>query len=766
MKRRLITVSVILLILCLLTAAAGAEDAGTNDRLYAKQAEDGLWGYSDAVGKWVIPAQYQDADDFRGNYARVCIRKDDGYIYDGIINRSGEFVLQPEYDIEDGYGEGFGGFGTWDDGYYIVWQVDRNDDKSCGFFDVPSGFFSGLKYENVLDTYGMCDLIPVSEKRDGTEYMGFADRTTGELVLPYQYWISTEYFISAFHEGVEALAPMTGQDEETGDAVPGKFELVKTDGGIIQLPDGISAVDGSRMSEGLIEVMDDSTGLFGYADINGNVVIKPAYAWASVFVDGKAKVELTEDNYALIDREGKIVLLDEDEQFTVIMAENAGTGKPRYAFRGENGLFGYIDEQGQVVMPPQFIHADDFAGDYAEVEVMPEVSIENREGLINTNGEWVLHPDKSAWLKRSDDGLYILGLNGKCGFLDIETGFFSGYLYDDVIPQYLYGYASDGNTSSLIRIKIDGKTGFADRKTGGIRIPCQYEAADDFARGYATVTSPDGQTLLIDENGKEYIAPEGTTIDGNRFSDGLCVVQDKESGLYGYMDMEGKLVIPAEYSSAYSFDDETASVRKDNVWYEITPEGQLKVAPKNTETRWYISENMDYIQQEDNPDTLAVFGEGDTLLFTVTVPNLKYIKACGADGVLWYEIEDPEGKDYETRHRYGLMSDQGDILTGPLFSRKYSNRRYADFCEGLCAVTDVESGKAGYIDAVGNWVIPPRYKEAESFINGRAWVTEGRPAPFGSYGWIIYERKLINQAGEVLFTETVPDTGEYEYEYY
>ena len=394
MKRRLITVSVILLILCLLTAAAGAEDAGTNDRLYAKQAEDGLWGYSDAVGKWVIPAQYHYAEDFRGNYARVTVLDEDEYGKDGIINRSGEFVLQPEYDIEDGYEEGFGGFGSRDEGYYMI---NQDPEGNWGFFDIPSGFFSGLKYEYVLDTYGVCDFIPVSEIQDGTEYMGFADRTTGELVLPYQYWADTENGISAFHEGVEVLAPVIGQDEETGDAVPGKFMLVKADGGIILLPDGISAVEGSRMSEGLIAVKDDSTGLYGYADISGNVVIAPAYIYAGGFTDGQARVKLTEDSYARIDWEGKIVLREEDEQFTVVMAENAGAGKPKYAYRGENGLFGYIDEKGHVVMPPQFAYANDFEGHFASVKVFSEVAY-TRDGLIDTDGQWVVYPDSSVLL--------------------------------------------------------------------------------------------------------------------------------------------------------------------------------------------------------------------------------------------------------------------------------------------------------------------------------------------------------------------------------
>ena len=141
MKRWIIIVSVILMILCLLAAAAGAEDAGMNDELYPKQAENELWGYSDAAGTWVISAQYQEADDFRGNYARVSICKEDGNYYDGIIDRGGEFVLQPDYYIDDGQDDYVKGYGTWDDGYYIV----NREDAPEGFFDVRSGSFSGLK---------------------------------------------------------------------------------------------------------------------------------------------------------------------------------------------------------------------------------------------------------------------------------------------------------------------------------------------------------------------------------------------------------------------------------------------------------------------------------------------------------------------------------------------------------------------------------------------------------------------------------------------
>ena len=89
-----------------------------------------------------------------------------------------------------------------------------------------------------------------------------------------------------------------------------------------------------------------------------------------------------------------------------------------------------------------------------------------------------------------------------------------------------------------------------------------------------------------------------------------------------------------------------------------------------------------------------------------------------------------------------------------------------DFQEGLCAVEEAATDRHGYIDAAGNWVIPPRYLNAESFVNGSAWVEDERLIPIGDYGNKVTERKLINQAGEVLFTETVPDTKTYRYDYH
>ena len=50
--------------------------------------------------------------------------------------------------------------------------------------------------------------------------------------------------------------------------------------------------DHDNPSEGYFRIMD-SNELFGFANMRGNVVIKPQYKFANPFKDGKAKVTIT-----------------------------------------------------------------------------------------------------------------------------------------------------------------------------------------------------------------------------------------------------------------------------------------------------------------------------------------------------------------------------------------------------------------------------------------------------------------------------------------
>jgi hypothetical protein len=61
-----------------------------------------------------------------------------------------------------------------------------------------------------------------------------------------------------------------------------------------------------------------------------------------------------------------------------------------YAAKGDNGLWGHIDETGNWVIPPKFDSASDFRGNYAWIQQG------DREGFANRDGEIVLLLDENV----------------------------------------------------------------------------------------------------------------------------------------------------------------------------------------------------------------------------------------------------------------------------------------------------------------------------------------------------------------------------------
>ena len=95
MRCRLITLLLILVLVFPVCACA------EEDMLYPACGEEELWGYINIRGEWVIPPQYGAAYDF-GKARYTVASTVDGY--DGIIDRQGNWVVEPHYFIaEPGY---------------------------------------------------------------------------------------------------------------------------------------------------------------------------------------------------------------------------------------------------------------------------------------------------------------------------------------------------------------------------------------------------------------------------------------------------------------------------------------------------------------------------------------------------------------------------------------------------------------------------------------------------------------------------------------
>ncbi|MBQ9438749.1 MAG: WG repeat-containing protein [Lachnospiraceae bacterium] len=459
------TLALFIFMLCLLSLCAAGAGAEEKTALFPARGENGKIGYIDRAGEWVIAPQFDSAGDFRGDYASVSVypedfdpETDDLWDMDceGIIDREGNFVLPPVYSL--GAGQDGSYFGGRDAGIWLVyrrgdyaWGKDEEGEEILlqyplyGFFDIPSGCFSGLKWDDVWPWCSDSRLIPVMDD-DGA---GYADRSTGEMVIPCQYFDCDP---GNFHEGVASVAFV---DEDWN---PFSFFLIDETGAEIPLPEGIHSLCRSYASEGRITVENEQE-LRGYADLQGNVVIPPQFLWTEGFQDGFALVMFQEGDWGFIDRDGNTVsrgMVDTGrwgpdfangalavqtapDVFTVC----AVTGEELFAFtftenlerfhlyppmknglcwfceyeKGGRSLWGLVNLRGEVVSEAQWQMADFEPKDFPEG--LQLVMQDGKWGFIDATGQIAL-PLIYDWAYSFENGLAWVEIGNRCGYIDRE----------------------------------------------------------------------------------------------------------------------------------------------------------------------------------------------------------------------------------------------------------------------------------------------------------------------------------------------------------
>lgn len=117
-----------------------------------------------------------------------------------------------------------------------------------------------------------------------------------------------------------------------------------------------------------------------------------------------------------------------------------------------------------------------------------------------------------------------------------------------------------------------GKYGFSDRENQELLIPANYDYADSFSEGLASVRK-DGKYGYIDKSGKTVIP--FIYVDAMRFYAGLAIVA--KDGKYGYIDRSGKTVIPFLYDYADYYSLGLARVKKAGKWGYIDKSGKTVI---------------------------------------------------------------------------------------------------------------------------------------------------------------------------------------------
>lgn len=154
---------------------------------------------------------------------------------------------------------------------------------------------------------------------------------------------------------------------------------------------------------------------------------------------------------------------------------------------------------------------------------------------------------------------------GKWGFIDDTGKMLTTFKYDDV----------NSFSENMAGVKLDGKWGYIDT-TGEEVIPPKYDDVERFNNGLAAV-SIDRKWGLIDKNGEVKCKIEFDSIFNN---EEMFLIRVNLDGMTGYINRDGKTVVPAKYNEVINYNDEAVVVRIKKKWGVCDSTGQIAVPLK------------------------------------------------------------------------------------------------------------------------------------------------------------------------------------------
>lgn len=376
--------------------------------LYPAVDAAGLWGYIDEQGTWQVPAKFEQAMPFEGKAAWI-----KQYGLWGAIDTAGEFIVQPEYaDIEmfaDGANRFVAAFNS----------VVSSQLVNSSLYDINGQKLFGLSGRLRAPSSG---LMAFSRIKGGVTTWGFIN-PHGEIIIEPIY-------------------------TEVGQAA-GNFAVVKDDAGQTMLLNiyaktavpFAAAQDMNAVGSRLVLVQDDTTGLYGYMDVDGNLQINYAFSRAEAFRGGAA----------------------------------LAAGAPQGAAGDAAGLYGLLTPEGVWALEPAYS-----GGKYLDNGVYAlKLADEPGYHIVNALGEMIV--DGTVW--RYDEwrnGYMACYTAGSTQFVDTNAELKAGLTLDLLPGAYWQGrlYAVQ-DVNGISWFAKDGTTVYTQGRdlelTDGMRLVTELE---------------------------------------------------------------------------------------------------------------------------------------------------------------------------------------------------------------------------------------------------------------------------------------------------
>ena len=349
------------------------------------------WGLISDNGNFIIPADYDTAPYFEGDFEFYQVEKNKKK---GIVRKHneqvGEIVLPVEYDkienisdsvwkIKKGNLYGLFGFGRYPDNKKILYNIpsiyenietkglrNRNNDSWKKDIKIQKDDQWGI-IDNVENIIIEPIYTEVSEfqhdfaivNKDGK--LGIFHKTKGLILKPELDEINvTEFgYVKFSSKGSWGLA------DATGIIVPSNFEAI-----------------GDRIYNNQIKVK--KKGKWGLIDTEGNWLLKPKYDEVGFYNEDFVPVKVN-GFWGFVNKSGKLIIKPE---FT-----NVGTFKNRYTWVEKNRRIGAINTKGEYIFKLKVM--DQYNRDCFKKKIREIAGPLTNSGLKFKEGKWLFPPQKS-----------------------------------------------------------------------------------------------------------------------------------------------------------------------------------------------------------------------------------------------------------------------------------------------------------------------------------------------------------------------------------
>ncbi|MCC6410811.1 MAG: WG repeat-containing protein, partial [Saprospiraceae bacterium] len=475
---------------------------------YLSNVQDGLavfsnnklFGYMTPTGTVLIPEKFKSAQPFRNGMAAAKMDDAKGW---GFVDKKGQWVIQPQFPL------------VAEDYKSNLIKVGQASSKQ-GDFEVEWGLID-RQGKVVLDRmYQIIELpsengVMLVKRNELYGYVNSLGQTITECI-----------YKNASSHSKEGLARVEKD---------GKWGFVNSKGAIV-IPITFDAAE--HFSENMAAVQKD--GKWGFINTQGQLVVPHKFIQANPFKNGRSAV-LLDTEVAVIDKTGNTMAR------SGVYSNTFFTTQTHLFVQMEESIV-LFDDKGQRVKRLNYNDIGDFSDGLALVLT------NGMYGYMNTNGETVI-PLKYAAATVFSEGLAAVQEN--------ETS--AAYFIDKTGKKVIdlpVGYEYFGNFSEgMASVAYKGLGGFIDR-TGSVKVPAKYTNLTNFKNGMAIVQNDLGKQGFIDSKGVEVIPPAYDEC-GNMSEDGLAWV--KLNNKFGFVNRTGKLVIPAEYEAVSNFVKGVAGVR-------------------------------------------------------------------------------------------------------------------------------------------------------------------------------------------------------------